>query len=134
MQVTMVSAGIIGLLIVVLGFRISLLRRKLSISMGDGGNAELAGRVRAHGNCVEWAPIGLILLFLAEQQAGAAWYVIVLAVALVGSRLLHPLGMALPGANAPRAVAALLTYLSVAILGIIVLLGGLGRCATCSLV
>ena len=38
-------------------------------------------------------PIGLFLLFLAEQSLGSGWVVIVLAAMLVAGRVLHPFGL-----------------------------------------
>lgn len=131
MQVSMITAGILGLLIVILGLRISALRRSARISMGDGGNPELAARIRAHGNCVETVPIALVLLFLAEQAYGRPWYIITLAVILVVSRLVHPLGMALPSPNLPRVAGILGTWGVTVLLALLVLGRGLSLCGAC---
>ena len=131
MPVTMISAGILGLLLVALALRISIRRRAAGISLGDGGDAELLARVRAHANCAEWVPIGLILLALAERSAGATPIVIALAALLVGARLLHPLGMSRPAPNAPRFLGAVLTYLAVAALALLVIARGFPVCASC---
>ena len=93
-------------LLVGLAFRVSLLRRAGVVSLGDGGNPRLLAAVRAHANCTEWAPIGLILLALAERSAGPVWYVTALALLFVGARLLHPLGMASPAPHPARAAPA----------------------------
>ena len=131
MMVTMISAGVIGLLLVGLAFRVSLLRRAGGVSLGDGGNPRLLAAVRAHANCTEWAPIGLILLALAERSVGPVWYVTALAVLFVGARLLHPLGMASPTPHPARAAGALLTYATVAALAVLVIVRALPHCATC---
>ena len=125
MQLTMITAGLLALLIVVLGFRVSLARRSTHISIGDGGNPLLQGRIRAHGNAVEAIPIALILLALAEQAVGRAWYLGALAAALLVARLLHPLGLALPAPNTPRLVGILGTWGVTAVLALIVLAHGL---------
>jgi uncharacterized membrane protein YecN with MAPEG domain len=131
MQVSMITAGILGLLVVILGFRISAIRRAARISLGDGGNPVLEARIRAHGNCVETVPIALILLFLAEQAYGHPWYIIALAAVLVISRLLHPVGMALPSPNLPRVAGILGTWGVTAILAFLVLARGLSLCGSC---
>lgn len=125
MQLTMITAGLLALLIVVLGFRVSLARRSTHISIGDGGNPMLQGRIRAHGNAVETIPIALILLGLAEQAIGQPWFLWLLAAVLLVSRLLHPLGLALPAPNTPRLVGILGTWGVTAALALIALVHGL---------
>lgn len=119
MQVTMISAGILGLLMVVLGLRVSTVRRAARVSLGDGGNALLGERVRAHGNCTETVPIALILLLLVEGQHGQAWYVVALAVLLVITRILHPIGMARPAPNVPRVAGMVGTWTATGVLALI---------------
>lgn len=131
MPVTMISAGILGLLLVVLAFRVSLRRKAAGISVGDGGNSDMLATVRAHANCAEWVPIGLILLGLAESAAGPSPLLISLAVLFVAARLLHPLGMNRPAPNAPRFLGAILTYVAVAALAVLVIVLGFPACTTC---
>ena len=121
MQVTMITAAILGLLLVILSVRVTLIRRADRISVGDGGNADLALRMRAQGNCTEYVPTGLILLFLAEQAYGATWFVVALAATFVVGRLLHPVGMALPAPNAPRVLGMVGTWTPMALLAILLL-------------
>jgi len=57
--------GLNLLIMLVLGLNTSLSRRKHKISLGDGGNEEMLGKMRAHGNAIEWMPgalIGLVVL------------------------------------------------------------------------
>lgn len=131
MQLTMITAGLLALLVVALGFRISLRRRQARIPIGDGGDAILQQRIRAHGNCVETVPLALILLFLAEQAYGQPWYLIALAALLVVSRLLHPIGMGLPAPNLPRVAGILGTWGVTALLAILLLWRGLSLCGSC---
>ena len=131
MQLTMITAGILGLLVVVLGLRISAMRRSAHVSTGDGGNPALAARIRAHGKCVETVPLALILLFLAEQAHGRPWYLVALAAILVVSRLIHPIGMSLPSPNMPRVIGILGTWGVTIILALMALARGLSLCGTC---
>ena len=126
MQITMVTAGLMGFLLLMLGVRIVLYRRRAGISLGTGGDAGMETRVRAHGNAAEWIPIGLILLFLAEQTQGADWLVGAAAALLVVGRLLHPFGMALPAPNAPRVLGMVLTWAAIGGLALMVLVHGIG--------
>lgn len=132
MQVTMFAAGVLGLLLLALGIRVVAWRYKHRISLGTGNDAELEKRIRQHGNCVEWAPIGLFLLFLAEQAHGRTWFVIAGATALVLGRLLHPLGLRTLSPNVFRSVGVVLTFLSILALSLIVLIAAFPMCETCA--
>jgi uncharacterized membrane protein YecN with MAPEG domain len=124
MQVSMITAGLLGLLLVILSIRVTLIRRADGISVGDGGNAALNLRMRAQGNCTEYVPTGLLLLFLAEQGFGATWFVIALAATFVVGRVLHPIGMGLPAPNVPRVVGMVCTWTPMGLLAILVLMKG----------
>ena len=126
MEVTMLAAGVLGLLVVVLGLRVSAARRQFGISLGDGGNPVLEERIRAHGNAVETIPLALILLLLAEQTNGPIWLVIGLAALLVVSRILHPIGIALPAPNAPRLIGIIGTWSVTGGLALMAIVHGIG--------
>jgi uncharacterized membrane protein YecN with MAPEG domain len=122
----MITAGLLGLLMLLLGIRIVQLRMKTRISLGDGDNPEMLTRMRAHGNAAEWIPIGLILLFLAEQAQGAHWLVVGAAALLVAGRMVHPLGLANRAPNAARTLGMVFTWTAVGGLAILVLVHGIG--------
>ncbi len=61
MQITMIAAGILGLLLLVPGVRIAMLRMRTRISPGTGDNPDMETLVRAHGNAAEWIPVRLSL-------------------------------------------------------------------------
>ncbi len=122
MLVTMLVAALIGALVVLLSFRVTAIRRRDGIAMGDGGNPELLARMRAHANLIEVAPIGLVLLFLLEQQWGSAWFVWTLGLMLVASRVLHPVGMARPAPNVPRVAGTMLGWTMIGVASILLLI------------
>lgn len=125
MHITMITAGILGLLLLVLGIRIVQFRMQKRISLGDGDNPELLTRIRAHGNAAEWIPIGLFLLFLAEQYLGSTWPVMALAALLVAGRLLHPFGLANRDPNARRSLGMVFTWTAIGLLALLSLWNGL---------
>ena len=129
----MITAGMLGLLIVVLGLRVSAIRRSAHVSLGDGGNPLLEERIRAHGNAVETIPIALILMGLAERALGQPWYLVAMAVVLVVSRLIHPIGMARPSPNAARVLGILGTWSVIGILALILIGSGIRLCRACLL-
>lgn len=124
MPVTYVTAGVLGLLVVVLGLRVSALRRADGVSVGDGGSARLVARIRAHGNAVETVPLALILLGLVEQAIGPGWLVGGLAILLIVARLLHPIGMERPAPNVPRVFGMIGTWSATGVLALLALWQG----------
>lgn len=77
----------------VLMFRIGLYRQKKKINLGDGGDADMLSRIRAHGNFTEVAPLALIgLLALAFMNGSPIMAHIFGATYFIG-RILHFLGM-----------------------------------------
>ena len=67
-MVTPLYAGILGLIYIGLSFFVIKGRFKHQAEIGDLGHADLSRRVRTHGNFIEYAPLFLILMFLAEQE------------------------------------------------------------------
>lgn len=132
MTVTLITAGILGFLFLILSLRVSLVRRSARISVGDGGNQQLELRCRAQANLAEYLPFTLFLIFLAEQAWGAKWYVIALAAAFVIARILHALGMRSLAPTPPRFIGATLTYAVLALLSFLVLAKGIALLAPCA--
>jgi uncharacterized membrane protein YecN with MAPEG domain len=62
-------AAVLGVEYLILSKNVINARVANQISMGDGGNALLATRIRAHGNFSEYAPFGLLLLALVDAQS-----------------------------------------------------------------
>jgi len=83
-------AGIIGLLTLVQGFYIVILRRKHKIGLGDGNEQGLIRATRTLGNTTEWLPLTLLLLALLELEGylGYGW-LHALGIILIGGRLSH---------------------------------------------
>ena len=92
-SVTPIYALPLALIYLVLWFRISGLRATHKISFGDGGNVELLRRIRQHGNFVEWAPMVLILMILAEGMGAPAMYLHISGALLLIGRIAHPFGL-----------------------------------------
>lgn len=111
--VTALYAALLALLVVALGVRVALYRLKARIGVGDGGDARLLRRVRAHGNAVEYVPLGLLLLLLLELSAAPAVGLHAAGGAFALARLLHALGLSRTGGSSlPRMIGASLTFLS----------------------
>lgn len=102
MTIVALYAGLLGLLYLPLAANVIRIRRADSISLGDGGNALLERRIRAHGNFAEYVPIALILIALAETGGGPPWLIHLLGIALVIGRALHAVALT---SLTPRSVA-----------------------------
>jgi hypothetical protein len=124
MTVFFVCAGILGLLAVALGLYVGRMRGKKQVFLGDGGDKELQGAIRAHGNLVEWAPLCLLLIWLTHGPYGNR-SVAVLAVILTVGRLCHAGGM-LGFVPSGRVIGAVATAFVLAYASIELILAGLG--------
>ena len=111
LPITLTIAGAAALLNVWLGLRVSLLRRQLKVSVGDGGATQIATRMRAHANYVEYTPFFLILLAAVELAAGSGTWLWLVAIAYVLARIAHAFGMDRQAPNLLRVVGIVVTWL-----------------------
>jgi uncharacterized membrane protein YecN with MAPEG domain len=121
LPITTLTTGLLGLLLVVLSFRVIAVRRAGQVSLGTGGNAVLEKRMRSHANFCEYVPFCLILLGLLE--AGAMLPTIALcglATLLLVARLAHPFG--LEGAGMIFRMVGMIGTFTVVIAGAVTLL------------
>ncbi len=86
-------AGLLGLLLVVLSVRVSLLRRHLKVGLGPGMDESMVKAVRVQGNFIEYVPLALLLLVLAEITGLPSEAVHGAGLLLLASRVLHAWGL-----------------------------------------
>ena len=107
-KIAAIYAAVLALLVVLLALRVALYRVRNRIGAG------LLRRVRAHGNAVEFIPLGLILLALLELCGAAAWGLHLAGGSFVLARVAHAIGLSRStGASAGRAGGAALTFLAI---------------------
>jgi uncharacterized membrane protein YecN with MAPEG domain len=111
LPITLTIAGAAALLNFWLSARVSQLRARHKVSIGDGGNEQVATRMRAHANFVEYTPFFLILLGLIELARGSQTWLWAAAIIFILARLAHAFGMDRPAPNALRIGGMVLTYL-----------------------
>jgi uncharacterized membrane protein YecN with MAPEG domain len=113
--VTLTAAGVLGLMYMGLSFNVVRYRVRTRTMLGDGagkpGGEALNVAIRVHGNFMEYVPLALILLGGIEAAGAPRMMIVLLAAALVVSRLMHPFGMTKPAPNFFRAGGAMLTYM-----------------------
>jgi uncharacterized membrane protein YecN with MAPEG domain len=92
MPVFFVCAGLLGLLVVVLTVNVSIMRGRKKINLGDGGDPEMIAAIRAHANLIEFAPLCLLLIYVASDFYGF-WTTAALSALFLLARVLHAGGM-----------------------------------------
>ena len=116
LHVTLLTAGLLGLIYLVLSVRVVRVRTSAKISLGDGGDQTLLSRIRAHANFAEYVPFLLILLALVEYITGTNSLVKGLGALIVVARIAHAIGMARHGANIFRVIGAVGTLAALSVL------------------
>ena len=91
--VTLLYAGILGIISIILAFGVGAKRGSTGVSIGTGDDAELLVANRRHGNFIEYVPLALILMALLEMNGVGAITIHAFGAVLVVSRICHPLGL-----------------------------------------
>lgn len=121
--VTGVFAAVIGILLLILSAQVTRFRMKYKKGLGITEDRDFAAAVRAHANLVEYAPLGLIMLGVAELNGVASGLIYWTGMALVVGRILHAWGMinGRGGQHWARALGIVLTWLSILALAFLLL-------------
>lgn len=102
MTATLITAGLLGLLLLTLSGYVIAGRVRFRIGLGDGGNEQMRQRIRVQANFIEYVPIALILLMLVETSAiGPRWLPGALGALLVAGRLWHAQGLLAKSGTSP---------------------------------
>ncbi len=109
LPVTAFTAALAAVALVVLSVRVSLGRIRAGVRIGFGTDETLLRRIRAQGNFIEYVPLALILLGLAEVRGAGPGWLWTVAGLLIAGRALHVAGI-LSGRTAFRAPGMLGTY------------------------
>ena len=93
MRTAALYVGLFGILLIVLSLRVSFVRRDARVALGDGDNELLRRRIRAHSNFVEFVPIALLLLMLAEHTGLGSLFIHFFGIVLLAGRISHAYGI-----------------------------------------
>lgn len=91
-MVAVLYIGLIGLLLVILSMRVIALRGNPAFAwftFGYNGKNALERAIRAHGNLTEYAPIFLLMLYVAEQGGSSSFILHCCGGTFLLGRLLH---------------------------------------------
>ena len=80
-------------LFLLLSWRVIGERRSNRLAYGDGDSPRIQAKIRAQANWVEYAPITLLLMILAELNTAPALGLHLTGALLLIGRLLHGIGM-----------------------------------------
>ena len=123
LAITGTYAALLGVLMIILKFRVIMVRGQTGISINYSDNKTLALRIRQHGNFIENVPLALLLMAIIEVQgATSGWLHAVGAMLLIG-RILHPFGLFNDKPiSIPRFVGTTLTTIAILICAGLILL------------
>ena len=130
MAVALLSVGFLGLLVFVLGWNVSRVRGSVMHTQAEheaDPKSALRKAVRAHGNCIEYAPtLALLILALGlRMPLMPVWIAVVMLIA-VAARYVHAAGVltseTIHTANGLKFVGALGTYVTGSILSILLVI------------
>ena len=114
-EITVLYAGLLGIMAVGIGATAGVLRAKEGISIGDGGNQELLMRMRRHANFVEDVPLALVLIGFLEMQGVPSIAIHVLGGVLVLGRVMHFVGFGEDVRSVVRGTGAGFTALTIVV-------------------
>jgi uncharacterized membrane protein YecN with MAPEG domain len=118
LPITLTSAALCAGLQVALTALVIARRTQSGISLLDGGDTALTRRMRAHGNFIETAPMGLLLIGLLELAAAPRSLLLGLAGLLIIGRLLHAVGVITRGDSWARRLGMVATLWALSALGV----------------
>lgn len=89
-------------------------RVKAKISLGDGGDTSLLGKIRAQGNYLENAPLVLIALIMMATLSATPLALHIVGAGFTLGRIAHAHGITRPGNNGiGRTIGIIMTVLSI---------------------
>lgn len=93
MHISLLSVALAAIINLWLAVRCGRARIASKVLHGDGGDVALQRHMRAQANFVEYTPFALLLILLLDLTDQDGWLLGLTAVAYLGARLLHPVGM-----------------------------------------
>jgi len=128
MRITGLYVALGVLLVLVLAVRVVMRRWTARIGIGDGDDKELRKRIRAHGNAVEYLPIGLLALLLLDLDGTTPVLLHACGIALIVARIAHAIGLSRTGGTSPeRFFGITLTFLTLLAMAVLLLLQQFAR-------
>lgn len=125
LEITAIYASLLSIVYFALTVMVIKQRRAGAVSLGDGKIDALSKAIRAHANFIEYVPICLILILVAEVNGSHDAFLHGFGIALLLGRLLHWQGILAATPGLPRILGMLLTFavlLGLAVLNLFLIL------------
>lgn len=116
-QAAALWSGLMIVLLLVLGARTAMARRRNKVLLGDGGNAQVLLASRVFGNASEYIPVGIGALALLAMLGMPAYVLHGLGGTLFLGRIAHAVGMSDKRPTVGRVLGMGLTFLSLILAG-----------------
>lgn len=108
---TALYAGLSGLWLLLVSLNVVRHRARAGVGLGDGGDTGLLRAIRIQGNTVEYVPMTLLLLAIAEMLRAPIPLIHIVGIALLVGRVLHAVGLSRSDERSfGRAAGMLLTW------------------------
>ncbi len=122
LTVTPVYAAALTVLLIALSANVIAFRRKNRVALGDAGNKILQNRIRAQANFIEYVPMALVLMLMAELGGTQAVWLHGVGLCLVVGRMVHAYHLTYaPVKYVLRTVGIILTFFALAAAAILAL-------------
>lgn len=120
--VTPIYAAALTVMLIALSVNVIAYRRKNRVALGDAGNKALQGRIRAQANFVEYVPMALLLMLMAELGGTRPIWLHAVGLCLLVGRVVHAYHLTYaPLKYTLRPVAVLLTFAALAAAAVLAL-------------
>ena len=93
LEITSLYAVPMGGLMFILWLNVTKTRANQGVSIGDNNDPALLEKIRRHGNFIEWVPMVLLMMSIAELRGGNGMGLHAAGILLVVSRFAHPFGL-----------------------------------------
>jgi uncharacterized membrane protein YecN with MAPEG domain len=113
--ITALYGSLNAVLNIALALRVSNLRRKHRVSVGQGESKELLVAIRVHGNNAEFVPLAIMMLLLAELCGGSSLWLHMIGGSLLVARVGHAVGMGKKAPNVPRFSGSAITWTGIVV-------------------
>ncbi len=107
LTITPIYIALLGLMFVPITMTIGFYRFKNKIDIGDAGDKRLFRKIRSQANFIETVPLAAILLISLELIGGSSVLLHAMGATLVGSRILHYIGLSRIGPFVARPIGML---------------------------
>jgi len=109
--------GILGIILLILSYKVVRIRQQYEVALGDGNQEELNRAIRVHANFIEYVPLALILLAISQFTLECLLLTHIAGAGLVIGRVLHAYGLGkTAGVSKGRFIGIILTWLVILVL------------------